>query len=266
MMVMLLKKISFYSVILLIYYTPSLYGQINYTDIPDATPNATFPLDLNNDSIVDFMLHFGGSGGAIGAYCAPLNNNAYSGNTVNGVQLPWALNTSTLICDTLATWYDMNYPGTMGLGTSTGYWPGQTDKYLALKLVVGTNTYYGWVRLDVYTTSSSFTVKDYAYESTPNTCVLTGQIPLGIVENVDGNYLTIATNPFHDVTSIQASGDFSSGILSIYDVFGKAVNVQTVNAGEKITLSREKLPSGLYFIRLTAGSLLLDEKRVIISD
>jgi hypothetical protein len=95
---------------------------------------------------------------------------------------------------------------------------------------------------------------------------LTGQIPLGIAEHEVGNYLTIAPNPFHDVTSIQASGDFSGGILSIYDVFGKAVNVQPVNAGEKITLSREKLPSGLYFIRLTAGSLLLDKKRVIISD
>lgn len=261
-----LKIIANFWLLIMLVYNTNLIAQINYTAIPDATPNATFPLDLNNDSIVDFMLHFGGSGGAIGAYCAPLNNNAYLGNSVNGVQLPWALNTSTLICDTLATWYDENYPGTMGLGTSTGYWPGQTDKYLALKLVVGTNTYYGWVRLDVYTTSSSFTVKDYAYESTPNTCILTGQIPLGIAEHEAGNYLTIAPNPFHDVTSIQASGDFSGGILSIYDVFGHSQLVQPVNAGEKITLSRHQLPSGLYFIRLTAGSLLLDEKRVIISD
>lgn len=266
MLVMLLKKISFYSVILLIYYTPSLYGQINYTDIPDATPNATFPLDLNNDSIVDFMLHFGGSGGAIGAYCAPLNNNAYSGNTVNGVQLPWALNTSTLICDTLATWYDENYPGTMGLGTSTGYWPGQTDKYLALKLVVGTNTYYGWVRLDVYTTSSSFTVKDYAYESTPNTCILTGQIPLGIAEHEAGNYLTIAPNPFHDVTSIQVSGDFSNGVLAIYDVFGKAFINQDISSDETITLSREHLPSGCYFVRLTAKNKVIAIEKLVLID
>ncbi len=91
MKVMSLKKISFYSFILMTFHTPNFYGQISYTDIPDATPNATFPLDLNNDGTIDFMLYFGGSGSTIGAYWAPQNNNAYSGNTVNGDYFPWAL-------------------------------------------------------------------------------------------------------------------------------------------------------------------------------
>jgi hypothetical protein len=266
MKVMSLKKISFYSFFLMIFHTPNFYGQISYTDIPDATPNATFPLDLNNDSIVDFMLHFGGSGSAIGAYCAPQNNNAYSGYTVNSDYFPWALSAGAPICDTLATWYDGNFPGTMGLGTSIGNWPGQTDKYLALKLVVGTNTYYGWVRLDVYNTSSSFTVKDYAYESTPNACIVTGEIPLGIAENATENFLSIAPNPFHDVTSIQTSGDFSSGVLSIYDVFGKTFINQVVSANETFTLSREQLPSGFYYVSLTAKNNVIAIEKLVFID
>lgn len=261
-----LKITANFWLLLMLVCNTNLYAQIVYTDIPDVTPNATFPLDLNNDSIVDFMLHFGGSGGAIGAYCTPQNNNAYSGNTVNGDYFPWALAASTTICDTLATWYNVNFPGTMGLGTSTGYWPGQTDKYLALQLIVGTNTYYGWVRLDVYATSSSFTVKDYAYESTPNACIVTGEIPLGITENATENYLSIAPNPFHDVTSIQTTGDFSSGILSIYDVFGKTFINQVMSSNETFTFSREQLPSGLYFFRLTAGNIVLSEQKVFITD
>jgi hypothetical protein len=266
MKVMSLKKISFYSFFLMIFHTPNFYGQISYTDIPDATPNATFPLDLNNDSIVDFMLHFGGSGSAIGAYCAPQNNNAYSGYTVNSDYFPWALSAGAPICDTLATWYDGNFPGTMGLGTSIGNWPGQTDKYLALKLVVGTNTYYGWVRLDVYNTSSSFTVKDYAYESTPNACIVTGEIPLGIAENATENFLSIAPNPFHDVTSIQTSGDFSSGVLSIYDVFGKTFINQVVSANETFTLSREQLPSGFYYVSLNAKNNVIAIEKLVFID
>lgn len=185
---------------------------------------------------------------------------------MNGDYFPWALAASTTICDTLATWYNVNFPGTMGLGTSTGYWPGQTDKYLALQLIVGTNTYYGWVRLDVYATSSSFTVKDYAYESTPNACIVTGEIPLGITENATENYLSIAPNPFHDVTSIQTSGDFSSGVLSIYDVFGKTFINQVVSSNETITLSREQLKSGFYYVSLTAKNNVIAIEKLVFID
>ncbi|MBP5983582.1 MAG: T9SS type A sorting domain-containing protein [Fluviicola sp.] len=261
-----LKIIANFWLLLMLVYNTNLYAQIVYTDIPDATPNATFPLDLNNDSIVDFMLHFGGSGSAIGAYCTPQNNNAYSGNTVNGDYFPWALAASTTICDTLATWYNVNFPGTMGLGTSTGYWPGQTDKYLALQLIVGTNTYYGWVRLDVYATSSSFTVKDYAYESTPNACIVTGEIPLGITENATENFLSIAPNPFHDATTIQTSGDFSSGVLTIYDLFGKTFINQVMSSNETFTLSREQLPSGFYYVSLTAKNNVIAIEKLVLID
>lgn len=261
-----LRFITISSFLFLLFISAHSIAQISYTDIPDATPNATFPLDLNNDGTIDFMLYFGGSGSAIGAYCAPQNNNAYSGNTVNGDYFPWALSTGTPICDTLTTWYDGNYPGTMGLGTSIGNWPGQTDKYLALKLVVGTNTYYGWVRLDVYTTSSSFTVKDYAYESTPNACIVTGEIPLGIAENATENFLSIAPNPFHDVTTIQTSGDFSSGVLTIYDVFGKTFINQVMSSNETFTLSPEQLPSGLYYVSLTAKNNVIAIEKLVFID
>ncbi|MBL0136271.1 MAG: hypothetical protein IPP79_20990 [Chitinophagaceae bacterium] len=142
--------------LILFVFNSRLYSQIIYTDIPDATPNATYPLDLNNDSIVDFLIQFDSIDKVM---CKPQNNNAYSGNFVGGVHLPWALSADISICDTMATWYDSNNPGTMAWGTSIGYWVGETNKYLALKLIVGTNTYYGWARFDVTTTSTSFTIR-----------------------------------------------------------------------------------------------------------
>jgi hypothetical protein len=67
--------------------------------------------------------------------CKPQNNNAYSGNFVAGVHLPWAFAASNNICNSLATWYDANNPGTMAWGTSTGYWVG------FLTLAATTETY-----------------------------------------------------------------------------------------------------------------------------
>ena len=54
-----LKKIvTFCCLLILLVFNNNLIAQIIYTDIPDETPNATYPLDLNNDSIVDFITPF----------------------------------------------------------------------------------------------------------------------------------------------------------------------------------------------------------------
>ena len=52
-----------------------------------------------------------------------------------------------------------------------GNW-GVIVNFLGLKFFSGSGVYYGWVRLDVWT--SSFTVKDYAYDSTPGHKILAG--------------------------------------------------------------------------------------------
>ncbi|MEY4522553.1 MAG: hypothetical protein RIT10_1738 [Bacteroidota bacterium] len=248
---------------LLIFCNSRLFGQISYTDIPDATPNATFPLDLNNDSIDDFIIQMGATDKIV---CFPQNNNAYAGEFNGANYFPWALNSNASICDTLSSWYGSDNPGFLAISSSVGNWLGQTDKYLALKLNVGTNTYYGWVRLDVVTTATSFTVKDYAYESTPNACILTGQTPLGIAENSLENNLLIAPNPFNSFTKIQTRGHFNNGILRIYNAFGETIQRIENYTGDTITLSRDKLPSGVYFVQLTSETKTLGVEKFIIID
>ncbi|MEY4905053.1 MAG: hypothetical protein RLZZ292_2868 [Bacteroidota bacterium] len=269
--IIVLKKVATLCCLLVLFISNSrLYAQIIYTDIPDATPNATYPLDLNNDTIVDFMIQFGSSAGlGIGVICTPLNNNAYSGDFVGGLHLPWALSSSNPICASLATWYDANNPGTMGLGASTGYWAGATNKYLALKLMVGSNTYYGWARLDLLAMSGSFTIKDYAYESTPNTCIQAGRTVLGINENTSKPIFSIFPNPFISSTTIQTIDNLDNATLTICNSFGqmvKQVTPITIGAGQTVSLSRGDLPSGLYFIRLTEENKIIAMEKLIISD
>lgn len=262
-----LKKVaSLYCLLLLFVFGIKSYSQIIYTDIPDETPNATYPLDLNNDTVVDFIIQFGGSASSIGVICYPQNNNAYSGDFVSGTHLPWALSTSTPICATLATWYGSNTPGTMGLGATTGYWPGVTNKYLALKLIVGTNTYYGWARLDFLEMSGSFTLKDYAYESTPNACIQSGQTNLGNHENSNKNIFSIYPNPFISSTTILSVVNLKNATLTIYNSYGQTLK-QVKNISEQtVSLSRDNLPSGLYFIKLIEENKILAVEKILITD
>ena len=261
-----LKKIeSFCCLLIFLVFNNNLSAQIIYTDIPDETPNATYPLDLNNDNIVDFIIHFGGSGSTIGVICSPQNNNAYAGNFVGGVPFPWALSATNTICDTLSTWYDANNPGTMAFGTSIGYWPSATNKYLALKLIVRTNTYYGWARFDLLEISSSFTIKDYAYESTPNACIQAGKTNLGSNESSD-KQITVFPNPFISSTTIKTIDNLKNATLTIYNSYGKALKQIKNISGHTVSLNRENLTSGIYFIRITEENKMIAVDKLIIKD
>jgi hypothetical protein len=265
--IMFLKKIVFfYCLLLLSAFNSRLSSQVIYTDIPDITPNVGCSLDLNNDGIVDFVIQFGGSAGNIGVMCYPQNSNAYSGEFVGGVHLPRALSSSATICDTLVTWYGSDNPGTMALGTNTGYWLGATNKYLALKLIVGTNTYYGWARLDILSGSGSFTVKDYAYESRPNTCIQTGQSTSGISENTDKYIFSIFPNPFVSSVTIRTVGNLENATLTMYNSYGQTVKQLKNISGQTVSLSRDNFPSGLYFIRLTEANKTIAVEKLVIND
>jgi Secretion system C-terminal sorting domain len=258
-----LKKVAALCNLLILFaFNSKLYSQIIYTDIPDATPNATYPLDLNNDSIDDFVIHFASTG----VVCNPQNNNAYAGEFINGTYLSWAKSQSDSICPSLATWYDSSNPGTMAWGTSIGYWVGATDKYLALKLIVGTSTYYGWVRIDILAGSWSFTVKDYAYESTPNTCIRAGQSTLGMNKNKSKPTFSTFPNPFVSSTTIQTIDNLKNASLTICNAYGQIVKQIKNISGQTVALSRDYLPSGLYFIRLTEENKIVVVEKLIITD
>jgi Secretion system C-terminal sorting domain len=205
-------------------------------------------------------------GGINKVACNPINNNAYAGEFINGTYLPWALSQSDSICSSLATWYGSNNPGTLALGSSTGYWAGQIDKYLALKLIVGTNTYYGWVRLDILASSSSFTIKDYAYESTPNTCIQSGQTVLGMNEYSSNTIFSIFPNPFISSTTIQTTDHLKNASLTICNAYGQPVKQVKNISGQNVSLSRDNLPRGLYFIKLIEANKIIAVEKLMITD
>ena len=261
------KTLAVSHLFLLLFFNDGLSAQIIYTDIiPDATPNASYPLDLNNDTVVDFIIHFGGSTGTIAVMCEPQNTNAYAGEVAAGFHLPWALSASGPICGSLTTWFGGNNPGTMGLGASTGYWPGATDKYLALRLTKGLNTYYGWARFDFLAMSGSFTIKDYAYNSSPNACIQAGQIVLGMNESTTTTLVSIFPNPFSSWTSIETPGNYKNASLTVYDLYGRLVKHIETSSGQKVSLFRDNLKSGIYFMQLSEGNIVIGTEKFVITD
>ncbi len=182
---------------------------IVYTDlIPDDTLRvfsrntvSTYHLDLNHDGITDFDISIS----MYGAHCSTepppysvIINSFVSRSGANSFgdsslivglrKFISPLITGRKINQDLITWTG-NSSGTLQSSVSCNnpyprLWSGATDKYLALRLVVGSSVYFGWLRLEAgylkngysYTNLNSYIIiKDYAYNSIPNQPILAGQ-------------------------------------------------------------------------------------------
>jgi hypothetical protein len=168
---------------------------IVYTDVnPDSTIHVSltstygigykiYDLDLNNDGINDFefrVIAISSRGGGE----RPISSSSVIVSTLsdsNGNQV--AVDSGRIrILDSLAS--IGNAAETWASGVSnllgTGVAWARDTAYLGLKLIKGSDTFYGWVRLaNVRRTggrlAATMTILDYAYDSTPNHRIFAGQ-------------------------------------------------------------------------------------------
>jgi len=254
---------------LLILNVAKTNAQIVYTDIdPDATiykPNVqyydsiiTYPFDLNLDNIIEFYFlarHYFSSGQQgtfltvnrrfvtcnsckVSGGCTSFDerNDIFFNDTIN-INLIWGNDASI-------------YSTIIYCALPVG------DIYFGLKLVIDTDTFYGWVRCTA--TDTSITVKDYAYNSTPEMYILAGQTILGNDSLTLSNNINIfqSNNMLHINLSnaIQAQGYIrmfnSTGILLKTVIISGLTN----------SISLTGISSGIYIIQVETPSAILNKQ------
>ncbi len=79
------------------------------------------------------------------------------------------------------------------------------------------------------------------------------------------NFL-IYPNPFSTQAVLRADTSFHNATLSIDNCFGQTVKQIKNISGQTVTLNRDNLPSGLYFLRLTEDNKILSVDKIVITD
>jgi hypothetical protein len=194
----LIKKICAF--VITVTFSSIATAQIVYTDVtPDTKLSCSkagcshqYNLDLNNDGINDFTLsvasedaglHCRSRGNNSFVSITPLNTNEVVGfsniikllaDTIISDQSVYTLAGSTTNLESFRWWY-VEHQGCYEV--TLGDWSSSADGYIGLKLKTAGLIYYGWVRLSVSvsSTSASFTIKDYAYNSVANRSILAGE-------------------------------------------------------------------------------------------
>jgi len=238
-------------------------GQIVYTDIADFTGGGAvdYNLDLNNDTTPDFIINAISSNASI--FAVFLNSN--SSNSFLGSQpnytYPFAMNAGDPISSGQAGWYNngtLNYVSCL-YGAGSSNWCGVTDKFLGLRFDVGGNTHYGWARLDVSASGDSFTIKDYAYNSTPGAPINAGQT-LSTNEFENNNTRIVALNKSIALYNLPQSIEYK-----VVDITGKSVMSGNLVASDSYVIEANTLANGVYIVELfDANSNAIIRKKVVL--
>ncbi|MBL0340123.1 MAG: T9SS type A sorting domain-containing protein [Bacteroidetes bacterium] len=81
-----------------------------------------------------------------------------------------------------------------------------------------------------------------------------------------GTIVTVSPNPFSLETTLKTTSELRNGALEIVNELGALQSVVTGISGHEIPLSRNNLPAGIYFIRLTDENKLYEIEKLVVTD
>ena len=88
----------------------------------------------------------------------------------------------------------------------------------------------------------------------------------GINETENIDHITIYPNPFTTQTNLQTDHLLTNATFTVYNSIGQTIKQMDNLSGQTVTLFRDNLPSGLYFIRLTEDNKVIKADKLIIVD
>lgn len=88
----------------------------------------------------------------------------------------------------------------------------------------------------------------------------------GIEENSNKEPVSVFPNPFSSQTTLQTTTLLNHATLKVYNTFGQLVTQLNNLSGQTITLYRDNLPAGLYYILLTENNRTIASEKLVISD
>ena len=139
---------------------------------------------------------------------------------------------------------------------SNGAFLGVTDKFLGVKFLIGTNTHYGWARLDVSANADTIRLKDYAYNVAADSPILAGQT-LGLDAISVENKVTIKTTL--DNATINVTPDLIGGRVVMFNIAGQEIKVvQITDLNTEILY--EGVETGIYTITAQFDGGMVNKK------
>lgn len=238
-------------------------GQIVYTDVnPDYAGgnNISYMIDLDNNGVNDFTIRqehsyynwYGYIYSYNYLYMDPLVAGNYIvgsiGGTSNQFAYPFALSSNVTISSGMTGWYNNGYnSGFTSLNWNGGFgnFIGVTDKFIGVQFKIGTNTHYGWIRMDVSVNPTSWTIKDFAYNATPDATITTPQV-LSTTSEATKSIKIVSLN--HSVALYNLP---QQATYKLINMSGQTITTGTVSGTDSYVIETgNTLAAGIYIVEV----------------
>ena len=152
---------------------------------------------------------------------------------------------------------------------------GVGDQYIGVQFTFdGTSTHYAWLRVEMPVGGGRILVKDFAYESTPDTPINAGQMVTAIEPGPDGlpsthNLSTVYPNPFNPQARFTLEVAEQQNVnIAVFDALGRQVallhdGVLGAGSVHQFQIDGANLPSGVYVVR-AIGEHFTDVRQVTL--
>lgn len=267
-------------------------AQVTYTDInPDVvlTPSGTaqYLLNLDGDAVTD-MGFVAASGSVTGVYTYGTLQIPYTLSYDAGVALFGTAAPATNGWMGASSDFPSNIPNGNAIGAAGTFYQAQgivgnvqstylgapvngqygpyssgnflgTEGYIGVRFDISGSTHYGWVRVEMASNGTSMTIKDYAYDATPNTAIAAGDMgTVGINEVNFENAIQFISNQNNQVT-VKMNTTITNGMINVISIDGK--NVASINVNSQTELvDLSNLSSGIYMVNLTSNEGTITKK------
>ncbi len=78
--------------------------------------------------------------------------------------------------------------------------------------------------------------------------------------------VSVFPNPFSSLTTLKTTGVFNDAALDVYNLYGQIVKQIKNISGQTITVQRDNLTAGIYFLRLTQNNKVITTHKLVITD
>jgi hypothetical protein len=138
------------------------------------------------------------------------------------------------------------------LAQGGGGFTGKTDKYVGLKFKIGSQTHYGWARLDARDDDRQYTLKDFAYENTPDKSILAGdgQINAGLNKLSSKDMKINAVGKKISIELISQAN--AAGTVNVFNIAGQEVLSAKIDS-KNHNFSLNSV-SGIYLVKVSLVS------------
>jgi len=262
-------------------------AQVVYTDVnPDYLLSgnlSVYPLDLNNDSSPDFMLmtldtliNYVSSSTTynINIDAVTINPGASSNGWLQSNSYPTALAQGAMVGSSgsfessnssfgyplvAVVQQSILYNGVpvYNYSNTIGNFQLDQEAILGLRFKINNNIHYGWARVE-FTSGGVLSIKDYAYDATPNTAIIAGETGSGLV-SVKENENAIQITNFNNQIQVQLLNELTYAQLKITNLSGQEILSKELNSLSE-TISLDDFATGIYIASVLSNDVLTTKR------